>query len=74
MSSPELIVLTVTGVIAMLTYVIKHMKTSTCCTSESCFSVKMDISKSPAGSVSEINVNEIKKCETVEPQIVSSVV
>jgi hypothetical protein len=66
MSSPELIILTVTGVIAMLTYVIKHMKTSTCWTSESCFTVKMDLSKSTTPSIANIKVEE--------PQIVSSVV
>ena len=68
MSSPELIVLTVTGVIAMLTYVIKHMKTSTCWTSESCFSVKMDSTKSPSPSLSDIKVDVVDKI------IVSSVV
>ena len=70
MSSPELFVLTVTGVIAMLTYVIKHMKTSTCWTSESCFSVKMDNTKSPTPSLSDIKVDE----KVIEQIIVSSVV
>ena len=70
MSSPELIVLTVTGVIAMLTYVIKHMKTSTCWTSESCFSVKMDNTKSSASSLSDIKVDE----KVIDKIIVSSVV
>ncbi len=66
MSSPELIILTVTGVIAMLKYIVEHMKTSTCWTNESCFSVKMDLSKSATPSIANIKVEE--------PQIVSSVV
>jgi hypothetical protein len=71
MSSPELIILTVTGVIAMLTYVVKHMKTSTCWTSESCFNIKMDNTKSPTSSVSDIKV-DIKVDEKVNDKIVVS--
>ena len=70
MSSPELIILTVTGVIAMGTYIVKHMKTSTCWTNDSCFSVKMDNTKTPTPSVCEIKVDE----KVNEKIIVSSAV
>ena len=71
MSSPEIIVLSVTGVIAMLTYIVKHMKTSTCWTSESCFSVKMDTTKTPTPSLSDIKVDVEKE---IDKTIVSSAV
>ena len=68
MSSVEIIILSVTGVIAMLTYIVKHAKTSSCWTSESCFTCKMDKS-TDTPSVS------IEPDEKVEPRIiVSSVV
>ena len=68
MSSVEIIILSVTGVIAMLTYIVKHAKKSTCWTSDACFSCKMDKS-TDTPSVS------IEPDEKVEPRIiVSSVV
>ena len=68
MSSVEIIILSVTGIIAMLTYIVKHFKKSTCWTSDACFSCKMDKS-TDTPSVS------IEPDEKVEPRIiVSSVV
>ncbi len=40
--SAELIILSVTGIIALLTYIIKHCRGSECWTKEKCFSIKMD--------------------------------
>ena len=70
MSSVEIIILSVTGVIAMLTYIVKHAKTSSCWTSESCFTCKMDKDDK---SKSDVVIEEPD--EKVEPRIiVSSVV
>ena len=68
MSSPEIIILAITGVVACVTYLVKHFKKSSCWTKESCCSCKMDLDDK---SKSDVVVSEN---ETVEPQIVSSVV
>ena len=70
MSSVEIIILCVTGAIACITYIVKHFKTSSCWTSESCFTCKMDKDDK---SKSEVVIEEPD--EKVEPRIiVSSVV
>ena len=70
MSSVEIIILSVTGIIAMLTYIVKHAKSSECWTTKSCFSCKMDKDDK---SKSEVSIEEPD--EKVEPRIiVSSVV
>ena len=43
MSSIEIIILCVTGVVACLTYLVKHFKKSECWSKDSCFTCKMDI-------------------------------
>ena len=68
MSSPEIIILVITGVVACVTYLVKHFKKSSCWTKESCCSCKMDKDDS---SKSDVVVSEN---ETEKPQIVSSVV
>ena len=42
MSSVEIIILCVTGAIACVTYIVKHFKKSSCWTSDSCCTCKMD--------------------------------
>ncbi len=82
MSSVEIIILSVTGIIAMLTYIVKHFKKSECWSKDSCFTCKMDIddkSKSDL-SIESKESKEIKesKKEFVEKEdlkiTVSSVV
>lgn len=57
MSSIEIIILCVTGAIACITYIVKHFKTSSCWTKESCCMCKMDLA--PETPVPSIN-GEIK--------------
>ncbi len=55
MSSIEIIILCVTGAIACITYIVKHAKTSSCWTSDACFSCKMDLApETPAPSIASI--------------------
>ncbi len=55
MSSIEIIILCVTGAIACITYIVKHFKTSSCWTKESCCACKMDKSpETPAPSIASI--------------------
>ena len=68
MSSVEIIILCVTGVIACITYLVKHFKKSECWSKESCFTCKMDKDLSIK---SEIVVSEN---EQEKPQTISSVV
>ena len=68
MSSPEIIILAITGVVACITYLVKHFKKSSCWTKESCFSCNMDKDLSIK---SEIVVSEN---EQEKPQTISSVV
>ena len=52
MSSIEIIILCVTGAIACITYIVKHFKTSSCWTKESCCMCKMDLApETPAPSI-----------------------
>ena len=52
MSSIEIIILCVTGAIACITYIVKHFKTSSCWTKESCCMCKMDLApETPAVSI-----------------------
>ena len=60
MSSVEIIILSVTGVIAMLTYIVKHFKKSECLSKDSCFSCKMDLDDKSKSDLS-IELNEPKE-------------
>ncbi len=60
MSSVEIIILSVTGIIAMLTYIVKHFKKSECWSKDSCFTCKMDIDDKSKSDLS-IESNEIKE-------------
>ncbi len=59
MSSVEIIILSVTGIIAMLTYIVKHFKKSECWSKYSCCVCKMD--KNDSKSDLSIESNEIKE-------------
>ena len=69
MSSVEIIILCVTGVIACITYLVKHFKKSECWSKDSCFSCKMDKDDK---SKSDLIIESVE--EKVIPVIVSSVV
>ena len=69
MSSVEIIILCVTGVIACITYLVKHAKTSSCWSKDSCCSCKMDKDDK---SKSDVIIESVE--EKVIPVIVSSVV
>ena len=62
MSSVEIIILSVTGIIAMLTYIVKHFKKSECWSKKACFSCKMDKDDKSKSELS-IESEEIKKIE-----------
>ena len=69
MSSVEIIILCVTGVIACITYLVKHFKKSECWSKDSCCSCKMDKDDK---SKSDVIIESVE--EQVIPVIVSSVV
>ena len=58
--SVEIIILCVTGVVACLTYLVKHFKKSECWSKDSCFTCKMDIDDKSKSDLS-IESNEIKE-------------
>ena len=61
MSSVEIIILSVTGIIAMLTYIVKHFKKSECWSKKACFSCKMDIDDKSKSDLSiELNDANLK--------------
>ena len=61
MSSVEIIILSVTGVIAMLTYIVKHFKKSECWSKDSCCVCKMDKNDSKSDLSIESTENKEKK-------------
>ena len=61
MSSVEIIILSVTGVIAMLTYIVKHFKKSECWSKDSCCVCKMDKNDSKSDLSIESIENKEKK-------------
>ena len=40
--SAELLIISITGAIAVLTYIVKHCRKSECWSKENCFSIRMD--------------------------------
>ena len=40
--STELLIISITGAIAVLTYIVKHCRRSECWSKENCFSIRMD--------------------------------
>jgi len=61
MSSVEIIILCVTGVIACLTYLVKHFKKSECWSKDSCCVCKMDKNDSKSDLSIESENKENKK-------------
>jgi len=45
--SAELLILSITGALALLTYIVKHCRGSECWSKEKCCSIKMDIASEP---------------------------
>ena len=76
--SVEIIILCVTGVVACLTYLVKHFKKSECWSKDSCCVCKMDKNDSKSDLSIESNENKESKKEYVEKEdlkiTVSSVV
>ena len=60
MSSVEIIILSVTGIIAMLTYIVKHFKKSECWSKDSCCVCKMDKNDSKSDLSIESNDANLK--------------
>lgn len=46
--SAELLILSITGALALLTYIVKHCRGSECWSKEKCCSIKMDRASSEA--------------------------
>ncbi len=69
MSSVEIIILCVTGVVACLTYLVKHFKKSVCWSKESCCVCKMD--KNDSKSDLSIESNEIKEIKESKKEYVN---
>ena len=67
MSSIEIIILCVTGVVACLTYLVKHFKKSECWSKDSCFTCKMDIDDKSKSDLS-IESNENKDANLKSPK------
>ena len=65
--SVEIIILCVTGVVACLTYLVKHFKKSECWSKDSCFTCKMDIDDKSKSDLSIESSSESKK-EYVEKE------
>ncbi len=68
MSSVEIIILAVTGVVACLTYLVKHFKKSECWSKDSCCVCKMD--KNDSKSDLSIESNEIKEIKESKKEYV----
>ncbi len=61
MSSVEIIILCVTGVVSCLIYLVKHFKTSECWSKDSCCVCKMDKNDSKSDLSIESNENKESK-------------
>ena len=68
MSSIEIIILCVTGVVACLTYLVKHFKKSECWSKDSCCVCKMDKNDSKSDLSIESSENKEIKKEYVEKE------
>ncbi len=69
MSSVEIIILAVTGVVACLTYLVKHFKKSECWSKDSCCTCKMDKDDKSKSDLSiESDEKEKSKKEYVNEQ------
>ena len=66
--SVEIIILCVTGVVACLTYLVKHFKKSECWSKDSCCVCKMDKNDSKSDLSIESNENKESKKEYVEKE------
>ena len=63
--SVEIIILCVTGVVACLTYLVKHFKKSECWSKDSCCTCKMDKDDK---SKSDLSIDSSEKKEYVEKE------
>ncbi len=70
--SVEIIILCVTGVVACLTYLVKHFKRSECWSKDSCCTCKMD--KNDSKSDLSIDSEEKSKKEYVKETDVKTIV
>ena len=68
MSSIEIIILCVTGVIACLTYLVKHFKKSECWSKDSCCVCKMDKDDKSKSDLSIDSSENKEKKEYVEKE------
>ena len=68
MSSIEIIILCVTGVVACLTYLVKHFKKSECWSKDSCCVCKMDKNDSKSDLSIDSSENKESKKEYVEKE------
>ena len=66
--SVEIIILCVTGVVACLTYLVKHFKKSECWSKDSCCVCKMDKNDSKSDLSIESSENKESKKEYVNEQ------
>ena len=66
--SVEIIILCVTGVVACLTYLVKHFKKSECWSKDSCCVCKMDKNDSKSDLSIESSENKESKKEYVEKE------
>ena len=73
MSSIEIIILCITGAIACITYVVKHLKKSECWSKQACCILKMDKDDKSKSNLS-IESEEIKKIEDDVKITVSEVI
>ena len=72
MSSIEIIILCVTGVVACLTYLVKHFKKSECWSKDSCCTCKMDKDDKSKSDLSIESSSESKKDVRLAEDIVTS--
>ncbi len=74
MSSVEIIILCVTGVVACLTYLVKHFKKSECWSKDSCFTCKMDIDDKSKSDLSIESEEKEKSKEYVKETDIKTIV
>ena len=72
--STELLILTITGVIAIITYIVKNCKNSTCWTSDSCISFNMNKNRSSADISEYVKKEDIAKIEEKKEDIIKSTI
>ncbi len=74
MSSVEIIILAVTGVVACLTYLVKHFKKSECWSKESCCVCRMDKDDKSKSDLSIESIEEKSKKEYVKETDIKTIV